>query len=227
MHRFVGAPLCSSDDVGRLARGDDGGRRVPLGVGRCLRRGDQDRRDVLRQRLFRGGRDVAEVGRRRRLRRRRARRACGAADRDLNGGGLADEDGVGATRARGSAVAPGGQRLGLIPPAPRAVGPSGPDPGRGAGQVAAGQRDHGKWCGLADFADGDATAKPDQRLLREVGVPGPGRVLTMAGTRVDRPRQDDDGRRDCGEQHRRRGTAGRHEPMLRMCLVVQMVRHAT
>ncbi len=57
----------------------------------------------------------------------------------------------------------------------------GADPGRGAGQVAAGQRDHGKRCGLADFADGDAAAEADQRLLGEVRVAGPGRMLAMPG----------------------------------------------
>ena len=70
VHSFVGAPLRAGDDVGRLTRRDDGGGRCPLGVGRCLRRRDQDRRDVLRQRLFRGGRDVAQVGGRWCLRRR-------------------------------------------------------------------------------------------------------------------------------------------------------------
>jgi hypothetical protein len=48
----------------------------------------------------------------------------------------------------------------------------------------------------------------------------------VSGHRGGRPRQDDDGRGDGGEQHRRRGTAGRHHPMLRMCPVVQMIRHA-
>jgi len=103
----------------------------------------------------------------------------------------------------------------------------GADPGRRSGQVAAGERDHGKRCGLAELADRDAAAESDERLLREVGVADAARLLPMPDRRGNRPRQDDDGRRNGGEQHRRRTTAGRHDPMLRMCLMVQMIRHAT
>ena len=118
------------------------------------------------------------------------------------------------------------QRLGLIPRAPRAVGMPGADPGGGAGEVSAGQRHHGKRCGLADFADRDAAAEADQRLLGQLGITGAGLLIPVSGGRAGRPRQDDDGRCDRGEQQRRRGTAGRHHPMLRMCLMVQMFRHA-
>ena len=225
VHRFVGAPLGAGDDVGRLARRDDRGRRCPLGIGGCLRRGNENGRDVLRQRLFRGGRDVAQAGGRRGLRRDGLRCAGRAADRDLHRRGFADEYGIGAARTRCRAVvARREQCLGLVPRAPRAVGVPGADPRGGAGEVSAGQRDHGKRCGLADFADRDAAAEADQRLLGEVGVAVPGRLLPMFARR---PRQDDHGRRDGGEQHRRRGAAGRHHPMLRMCLLVQMFRHAT
>ena len=106
MHRFVGAPLRARDDVGRLPGTDGGGRWVPLGVGRCLRRGNENRRDVLRQWLFRGRRDVTQVGCGFGLRRRRAGCAGRAVDRDLDSRGLADEDGVRAARPGCSAPWP-------------------------------------------------------------------------------------------------------------------------
>src|SRR6202012_6031969 len=62
VHGIVDAPLRARNDVRRLARGDDGGRRAPLGVGWRLRRGNQNGRNVLFQRLFRGGRKIPQGG---------------------------------------------------------------------------------------------------------------------------------------------------------------------
>jgi len=71
---------------------------------------------------------------------------------------------------------------------------------------------------------GDAAANAISGCWASWVSPVPGRLLPMFACR---PRQDDDRRRDGGEQHRRRATAGRHDPMLRMCLLVQMIQHAT
>ena len=59
--RLVGAPFRSADDGGRLAGHHDPGRRRPLRFGRCLRRRDEDRGDVLPEGLFPGRRPIAKV----------------------------------------------------------------------------------------------------------------------------------------------------------------------
>ena len=107
-----------------------------------------------------------------------------AGDRDLHGRGGADEHRIRAAgplggpagrafATRRAAVGRRGFVFGLIPGSPRAVGSFGAHPGGRAGEVA-GERDQRKRCVLADLANRDAGAEPDQRLLGELGVAGRG-----------------------------------------------------
>ena len=225
-HRFVGAPLCAVDDLGRCTwRGDGAGQRQA--VDRRLRRADQHGVDVLAERLLYVGGDVAKSrlggfgistwpGR------------CGTGgtrDGDLHRGGAPDEHRLGAARARGVGTHPF-QRLGLVPRPPCAVGLLGPDARGGSGEVLRGERDHRERGVLMDLADRLAAAEPGQRLLRHLRRLE-SRSLIVAGQAVDRPRQHDDRRRDGGKEHRRRRTAARHGLMLRMCQLLLMFRHGS
>ncbi len=158
----------------RLARHHHPGRRRPLRSGRRLRRGNEDRGDVLAERLFLGRRFISQTVLLRRdvwwwrWRRLGQRRIDRAGDRDLHGRGGADEHRICAAgplgwsgrsgrpsqplATRRAGVGRRGFILGLIPGPPRTVGALCAHPCRGAGQVA-GERDQGKRCGLGEFAN--------------------------------------------------------------------------
>ncbi len=169
--------------------------------------------------------DCGRRGGRRSLGHRRADRT---GDDDLHGSGVADEDRIGTPGAVCRSARPvdwaGLHCLGLVPGSPAAVTALGAHSGGGVGQVPTGQRDHRKRLRRRDFADCDAAGETDQRLLVEPNVTGAWRRLIECA--VDRARQDDGGSRDGGEQYRR-GTARRHELMLRMCRVLPLFRHDT
>ena len=84
--------------------------------------------------------------------------------------------------------------------------------------------DHGERGVLVDFADRLTATETRQRLLHQLR-PIPPRLLP--GQAVDRPRQDHNGRRDRGEQDRRRWASARHGLMLRMCQLLQCFDTAT
>ncbi|EUA24307.1 hypothetical protein I552_3604 [Mycobacterium xenopi 3993] len=106
---------------------------------------------------------------------RRRRRVRRAGNGDLHGRGGADEHRLGAARTAWCPDAPS------APPdwsvSVPYQGPQEPSaclaaPAPRCRSSPAGQRDHGKRCGLGDFAHGHAAAQPDQRLLGQVSARG-------------------------------------------------------